>query len=207
MTAMRTLFGPSRKEIWRQVSDAIGARYEDHGFWKGDKVSAQHGEWTIILDKYFCAASKMDYTRLRAAFVNLEAFRFTIYRRGLFSDLAKWFGMQDVEVGYGKFDHDFIIKGTDAERLQALFSKKRIRELISRQPRIHLTVEKKKRDRRRADFADSTFELRFHTVGIIKDVDRLKLLFELFAETLNQLCEMGAAYQTSGKSAPAKVGI
>jgi hypothetical protein len=207
VSVMRTLFGPSHTEIWRQVSAEIGARYEEHGFWQGDKVTAAHGEWTIILDKYYCAASKMHYTRLRATFVNPEAFRFTIYRRGLFSDLAKWFGMQDVEVGYREFDRDFIIKGTNAPRLQALFARKRIRELISKQPRIHLTIGKKRRDRRREDFAESTCELRFHTVGIIKDVARLKLLFELYAEVLNQLCEMGAAYQTRGSKSQGKVGI
>ena len=40
-------------------------------------------------------------------------------------------------------------------------------------------------------------ELHFKTVGVIKDVERLKLLYELFAETLDQLCRMGAAYKQS----------
>jgi hypothetical protein len=30
-------------------------------------------------------------------------------------------------------------------------------------------------------------------VGIVKDVERLKLLYELFAETLDQLCRVGSA--------------
>ena len=41
----------------------------------------------------------------------------------------------------------------------------------------------------------SVDELHFTVVGIIKDIDRLKLLYELFAETLDQLCRMGAAYE------------
>jgi hypothetical protein len=32
-------------------------------------------------------------------------------------------------------------------------------------------------------------------VGVIKDIERLKLLYELFAETLEQLCRIGAAYE------------
>ncbi|MEI6196031.1 MAG: hypothetical protein WCS42_17055, partial [Verrucomicrobiota bacterium] len=31
--------------------------------------------------------------------------------------------------------------------------------------------------------------------GVIKDVERLKQLFNLFAETLDELCRMGAAYE------------
>jgi hypothetical protein len=36
-------------------------------------------------------------------------------------------------------------------------------------------------------------ELHFEVVGVIKDIDRLKLLFELFSETLDELCRMGSA--------------
>jgi hypothetical protein len=32
-------------------------------------------------------------------------------------------------------------------------------------------------------------------LGVIRDLDRLKTLYELFAETLNQLCLMGSAYE------------
>jgi hypothetical protein len=39
-------------------------------------------------------------------------------------------------------------------------------------------------------------ELHFTVVGVIKDIARLKLLYELFAETLNELCRIGSAYET-----------
>ena len=81
------------------------------------------------------------FTRLRAPYVNPDRFRFTIYRRGLFSDIAKWLGMQDVVVGHEDFDRDFIIKGTEETKLRALFDNPRLRELIAAQPKIHLTVK------------------------------------------------------------------
>lgn len=34
------LFGPSKKEIWKQLAAEIQANYVDGGFWKGDKVEA-----------------------------------------------------------------------------------------------------------------------------------------------------------------------
>jgi hypothetical protein len=37
------LFGPSRKEIWRKLSEEIGPQYVEGGLWKGDKVVAEHG--------------------------------------------------------------------------------------------------------------------------------------------------------------------
>ena len=41
MGILRDLFGPSREEIWRQLSAEIGADYVAGGFWKGDKEAGQ----------------------------------------------------------------------------------------------------------------------------------------------------------------------
>jgi hypothetical protein len=38
-------------------------------------------------------------------------------------------------------------------------------------------------------------QLRFQIVGVIKDVDRLKSLFDLFAAVLDQLCRIGSAFK------------
>jgi len=196
MKTLRKLFGPSKEEIWRQLCTATGADYVQGGFWKVDKVQAMHGEWTLTLDTFAVSTGKttMVFTRLRAPYVNPDHFRFTIYRRGLFSDIAKWLGMQDIVVGHEDFDRDFIIKGTEEKKLRALFDNPRLRELIAAQPKIHLTVKDDEGWSTTAFPAD-TDELCFHVGGIIKDVERLKLLFDLFAETLDQLCRIGSAYE------------
>ena len=108
-------FGPSKDEAWRQLSQEIGAEFVEGGFWKGNKVQAQVGTWTITLDTYTVHTqhSHVTYTRMRAPYVNPEGFRFTIYRKGFFSDLGKLLGMQDIEVGDPEFDEAFIIKGND----------------------------------------------------------------------------------------------
>jgi hypothetical protein len=190
------MFGPSRKEIWTQLSTDMGAEYKDGGFWKGDKVEARHGEWTVTLDTYSVSTGKttMVFTRMRAPYVNPGGFRFKVYRASMFSDPAKWFGMQDIEVHDEPFDRDFIIKGTDEGRVRALFSNPRIRELVARQPGIHFEV-KDDEGWFGPDFPEGVDELVFVVGGVITDVERLKLLYELFGETLDQLCRIGAAYE------------
>src|SRR5688572_29157202 len=86
MSVLRQLFGPSGKEIWRQLSEETGARYKEGGFWKGDKVQVTHGEWTVTLDVFVVSTGKstITYTRMRAPFMNPDGFRFRIYRRGFF---------------------------------------------------------------------------------------------------------------------------
>jgi hypothetical protein len=191
------MFGPSQKEIWRQLSEDIHATHVDGGFWKGDKVQASHGQWTVTLDKYVVSTGKVTvvYTRMRAPFVNPDGFRFRVYRRGIFSNLGKFLGMQDVEIGHPEFDRDFIIKGSDEGKLRQLFANPKIRALIEGQKDIDFSV-KDDEGWFGTTFPDGVDELAFLVVGIIKDVDRLKHLYELFAETLDELCRIGSAYES-----------
>ena len=197
MGKLRRLFGPSRRDLWQQLSDKLQGRHVPGSFLKSEKVQASHGEWTITLDTYqeMVGKASITLTRLRAPYVNPDGFRFTVYRKGSFSDFAKWFGMQDVEIGDEAFDREFIIKGTDETKIRTLFLNPRIRELIALQPEIHFTV-KDDEGWFGPNFPEGVDELWFSVIGIIDDVERLKLLYELFGEILDQLCRMGSAYES-----------
>jgi hypothetical protein len=196
MGRLRRLFGPSKEEIWRQLSAEIDANYVEGSWRKADKVQVTHGEWTVTLDTYTVSTGKavIVFTRMRAPYVNPDGFRFTVYRRSIFSGIAKFFGMQDVEVGEASFDRDFIVKSNDESKVRALCMNPRIRELIAQQPAIHFTV-KDDEGWFGPTFPEGVDELYFSVVGIIKDVERLKLLYELFATTLDELCRIGSAYE------------
>jgi len=66
------LTGPSRKVVWQKLSDEIKAKYVDGGFWKGDKVVADYGDWTLTLDTYTVSTGKVTivFTRMRAPYRN-----------------------------------------------------------------------------------------------------------------------------------------
>src|SRR5688572_3514643 len=196
MSVLRRMFGPSRGEIWRQLAEEIGGRYVEGGLWRGARVQGSHGEWTVTLDTFTVPAGKtyITYTRMRAPYVNPDGFRFTIYRKSIFSGIATFLGMQDVEIGNGAFDDGFVIKATDEGRARTFFSSPRLRELINAQRNIHLSV-KDDEGCFGAMFPDGVDQLYFAVPGVIHDVERLKLLYELFAETLDRLCVVGSAYQ------------
>src|SRR5271157_4618335 len=189
-------FGPSKDEAWWQLSQEIGAEFIEGGFWEGSKVQAHVKSWTITLDTYTvsCADGSITYTRMRAPYINPEGFRFTIYRKNLFSKLGKLLGMQDIEVGDLEFDEAFIIKGNDESKVRDLFANPKIRQMIQDQPKIWLRVKDSKGwfDPK---FPEDVDELHFQVVGVIKDVERLKAFFDLFATVLDQLCRIGSAYK------------
>jgi len=97
------LFGPSKKEVWEQLSKEVNADYIEGGFFKGGMVEAHVDNWVVLFDTYSVGSSNnvRTYTRIRAPFENIDSFYFKIYRKGLFSDLGKLLGMQDISVGYG----------------------------------------------------------------------------------------------------------
>jgi hypothetical protein len=195
MGLLRDLFGPSKDEIWQQLAAETGAHYRPGEFWTGSKVQGFHGQWTITLDTFTVHHGKTHstYTRLRAPYVNPDGFRFTIYRKGLFSDLGKLFGMADVEVGHPEFDEQFIIQGNDDRQLVALFANPQVRGLLREQPAVYLTV----RDDEGwfgATFPEGVDELYFKARGVIRDVEQLRQLYELFSHVLDQLCRIGSAY-------------
>jgi hypothetical protein len=126
--------------------------------------------------------------------VNNDNFRFKVYRAGIFTELGKILGMQDIEVGHSEFDRAFVIKANDPLKVHLLFGNAEIRRLVEAQPAISLEV----RDAEgwfRTSFPEEVDELYFQVGGIITDIERLKLLFELFSETLNHLCHIGSAYE------------
>jgi hypothetical protein len=197
MGLLRELFGPSKAEIWSQLSREIGASYHEGGFFTAEKVVLAHRQWEITLDTYTVSSGKSSstYTRMRAPYVNPDGFRFNIYRKGIFSWLGKLLGVQeDIEIGEAFFDEEFIIQGQPEYLVQRLLTNSKIRQLIQDQPAIHLQVKDdggwfgKK-------FPEGVDELYFETYGVIKNMERLKELFELFSGVLDELCRLGAAYE------------
>jgi hypothetical protein len=197
MGLLRQIFGPSKDEIWADLSRQIGAEFVDGGFWKGSKVIAREGPWTVTLDTYTVSTGKSSqtYTRLRAPYVNRDGFRFEISRTNIFTAVGLFFGMQDIEVGDSEFDRQFVVKSDDPEQVRKLLANPKLRELMLAQPSLLLRVVDDEGwfgDQ----FPEGVDEIYFIAGGVLKNADLLKGLFELFSETLQTLCEIGSAYET-----------
>lgn len=196
MGVLREMFGPSKKEIWGELSKELGAEFYEGGFAKNSKITLEHGEWQITLDTYtvHTGNSSITYTRMRAPYVNKDGFRFNIYRKSVFSQLGKMFHMQDIETGDSQFDEEFIIQGQPEEAVKRLLTNVKIRELIEKQKSIHFMV-KDDEGWFSTKFPEGVDELYFQVSGVIRDKERLKDLFDLFSLVLDELCRMGSAYK------------
>jgi hypothetical protein len=164
-----------RDNAWKQLAGEVGGEFIDGGMFRSSKVQARVQQWTLTLDTYTLSSgdSSTTFSRLRSPLQNKDGFQLKLFREGLVGKLDKALGGQDIEIGVPDFDDAFVIQGNNETKLQALLSDVKIRQLIQAQRSITLSLKGE--------------ELRFEAQGVIKDVPRLKSLFELFGELLNRL--------------------
>ncbi len=195
--ALRSVFGPSRPEIWQQIAQDLGGNYIGEAFFGEDAVIYRHGEWQIVLDVRYQqeGGSTASYTRLRAPFINKDGFVFRIFRKRFLSFIGKLIGAQDVVIGDPVFDDPFIIQTNSEDRIRYLLEDEALKQLIQQQPDVWFEVRGDD-GLFGVDFPDGVDQLYFESAGVIKDTPLLKGLFELFSLTLMRLVEMDSAYDS-----------
>ncbi|MDF1667328.1 MAG: DUF3137 domain-containing protein, partial [Planctomycetota bacterium] len=53
MSFLKSLFGPSKDEIWRDLAHELGGEFYEGGLFKGPSaVAARYKEWTVTFDTY-----------------------------------------------------------------------------------------------------------------------------------------------------------
>ena len=187
----------SRGSSLRGVLEAVAGRLgglvvEGVGFGSRDRALLAHEGWTIILDHEFSAASKSDWTRVRCAVAATSDLRCSIQRRSvLISDIARFFGAQDIEVGEEAFDRDFVLKGTEPEGVRRLLGDERLRRLIASEASIRLGVREPSEPVRSGPAAKPA-EIRLDAPGDIREVPHLIALVEIVAAMLDGLRRIGA---------------
>jgi hypothetical protein len=203
MGVFRSLFGPSREEIWTSLRAQIDADLVDGGFWRGDRLRMQAGDWTVTLDEYtqMVPAGKVHvhipHTRMRAPFPNPTGFRFSIHRASVFSYLGTLLGMQDIQAGHPEFDADFVIKSNDEATVRSLCDSPKLRALVTAQPKFQFSVQDDE-GWFGTKYPPQVDVLVFDVAARIRDVVQLKGVYDVFAETLGRLSDMGVAGAGSG---------
>lgn len=197
-------FESHREPIWEQLATQLQGTFHDEDGWKRDKVAAHVGPWRIVLDIHVYPGWRMQehFTRLRAPFINADGFTFQIYRNGPLAQFADFTGIdratQDIKIGEATFDRHFTVAANNPAKMQRLLSSERIRQLLEAVGDIRLAI--------RADdgefgpyFPPGVDELRLETPDRVNDLKRLRGLYDLLAEVLRALCQIGSAYEKDPK--------
>lgn len=196
MGLLHDIFGPSKNEIWSQIAAEVGGEFKKDGRFKSGGIRCKHQQWELLLDTYVVSTGQtsITYTRMRAPFINKDGLYVKLYRKSLLTGIRSFFGMHDIEIGDPYFDDEFIIKGNSADQIRLLLADPQLKTLINAQPRISLEI-KDDEGFFGTTFPDGVDQLVFLAVGVMKDVEAVKGLFELFAVFLERLVQIDSAYE------------
>lgn len=119
-------------------------------------------------------------TTLHAPLQTEQDFRFAIHKEDFLDDIGKFFGMQDVEIGYPEFDKKLVIKTNDESRVKQVFSDRSVRELFKSLNDFTFGITKH-------TIPDSNYKGAFLELIIedgITDPDHLRKIYHAFFNTL-----------------------
>ncbi|MDQ7007333.1 MAG: DUF3137 domain-containing protein [Acidobacteriota bacterium] len=193
MSEPKPLFRTFHQEIWEQLATHLDESGEK---WDGTKVTVQHGPFAVSLDLHAELAGYASrlVTRLRAAYINKDGFRFRLRRSDWLSDLAVMLGTQDIQLGDEAFDEAFVISANNEEKARFLLADPALRQALLESPADLVEVRDDEGDFGPA-FPEEVDELYLHSRRRITVCSELEQLYGVFAELLNRLCHAGSAYE------------
>ena len=129
MAEAKCITGNTTDDLWQQVSADLSGNniYEYYALLVqgGRKV-----ELVIDIDLGGGFESGSAATSFTTPVISAHDFRFVLHHQGLIDSAGKFFGMEDVEIGYQEFDDALIIKTNDRERTRRIFSDEEVRTVF-----------------------------------------------------------------------------
>ena len=182
MDAEKVIYGTNEEEVWKQVDDEFA---ENPDLLQYQIIISQFGRqvnMTVDIDLGGGFESGYETTTFSTKLFCEDYFRFGINQQGFLDAAGKFFGMQDVVVGYPEFDSHAIVQANDEQKVKSLLSNDLIREVVLsfetdfsfaiRQHHIEHSAEK-------ACFLELIIEQG------ITNTERLRKIYNAFIQVLN----------------------
>lgn len=129
MEEEKVISAPTEEQLWQQV---IADFKEDPDPLEYSAILEQQGH-RVILDIYnnhavgFEAAA---FTCFNTFLYNKNNFRFALRTKSFTDEVGKFFGMEDLILGFNAFDEKFIIKSNDEQKTVSLFADQHVRDTL-----------------------------------------------------------------------------
>ncbi|MDB5263242.1 MAG: hypothetical protein JWQ14_2525 [Adhaeribacter sp.] len=181
MQEERHIYGHHEEEVWQQLTADLTQTPDSLQYQA--IIHQQNKEILLDIDIDLGGGFEGGYatTILSANFRNADGFRFALHEESFLDDLGKFFGMQDIQIGYPYFDTRIIVKTTDEARVRTILTDDTIREILLTLK--DFTFEIVLPDNDDAQTGDSRLDLIIEEG--ITDPARLCPIYNIFFRTLN----------------------
>lgn len=182
MSERNIISGSTEDEVWQQIRAQMSSNedllYYDVVVMQGNRKI----EINVDIDLGGGFESGYETTTITAPLQTVPAFKFAIHEEHFTDEIGKFFGMQDVVIGYEEFDKKFVIKTNNADKVKELFSDPELRLTLESYSDFSLGIAHDK-----SEDKDETYSLEFMTEEGITDPDELRIIYNAFYTILNKI--------------------
>ncbi|WP_207493323.1 hypothetical protein [Aridibaculum aurantiacum] len=176
----RTFTATTVDEAWEQFSTDITWQESPNNY----RAVINTGKYKVDLETVKSVGGGdegwgFEQTTFRAALPASNTFKFAITPEDFLNRIGKFFGMQDVKVGYPEFDDNVLVQTNDEVRLKQLFADETLRTVFQNLSGYSFHIDK----------TDQTEEDHLHLViqrALTNPAD-LRRVFSVFYHVLSTL--------------------
>jgi hypothetical protein len=103
----------------------------------------EQNERRVVLDifnNHAVGFEAVAYTTFSSYIFGRDNFKFSVHNQSFTDEIGKFFGMQDIILGFKDFDSRFVVKANDENRTAKLFADQRIRDTLLSLPHVHFAI-------------------------------------------------------------------
>ena len=183
MAEEKLISAPDEESLWLKLTadlSAIPDLLEYH-------ATLQQDEMRVLLDIEIDPGGGFEggygYTSFSSFLFMGGDFRFAIHQQSFVDEIGKFFGMQDVKLGYPEFDERFIVKTNDPSKCRALFEDVACRSILQQLPDCSFGIVRYALQ----DNPDSVPFLELRLDEAVTNPDLLRSAYAAFSQVLNKL--------------------
>ena len=127
MSNEKIFSGSNEDEIWQQLNDDLSTREDLLEYTAVINQLDHRIILSIEVDPGGGFEGGYELTTLSSVLPE-DDFKFVIHHEGFLDEIGKFFGMQDVEIGYPEFDKKVIVKTNDESKMANVFQDEETRK-------------------------------------------------------------------------------
>ncbi len=196
-------FGETQDANWKLLAEEIGGEFvtgvcDDWG--STSRVVYRVRNWMVRLEAYKYRTPRQPgvyamHTRMTANYLTNDNFGFWVTPPSYSDGLKSFFGLEnkrDIKIGENDLDRKYVFCGSDAEKTRRLFENTNLRRMLDWLDDVSYGVNGFD-GKLSKTYRQKSVQLYYYHPHLIYDIRRLRVLFELFGETLIQLQRIGSA--------------
>ncbi|MBW4889536.1 hypothetical protein KXQ82_07410 [Mucilaginibacter sp. HMF5004] len=179
MKKQHVITGNADDKAWQQIGDDLT---KDQNLFEYDIIiDKNHHKVSLDIEVDMGGGFESGYsTTIFSAQLNELDFKFAVHEEHFIDEIGKFFGIEDIVIGYTELDKHLIIKTNDADKMKYLFSNPKARAVFEKLENFHFGIVSKSID-------NSSLKVPYLELFIeegITDPVRLKELYEAFYSIL-----------------------